>query len=141
MKSLNNLSKYKDQGLLIIRIGLGLLFIFHGYPKLAGGPAGWERLGKAMGFVGIHFLPMLWGFLAAITETIGGVLIIAGLAFRPVCALLVINLIVAAIFTYKVDGSFGDATHALEDAVMFSGLLFVGPGALSIDQKFNEKAI
>ena len=126
--------KYKNTGLLLIRIGLGILFIYHGLPKLIGGPVRWEKLGSATGSVGIHFFPLVWGLLCAITETFGGVLIIVGLAFRPVCLLLVINLLIAAIFTYHVSGSFGDATHAIEDAVMFAGLFFVGPGSYSVDR-------
>ena len=88
MKSLSNLGKYKNYGLWIIRVGLGILFIYHGYPKLFGGPHKWEGLGGAMGYMGIHFSPVAWGFLSAITETIGGLLVILGLAFRPVCILI-----------------------------------------------------
>jgi putative oxidoreductase len=84
--------------------------------------------------VGIHFLPILWGFVCAITETFGGVLVIVGLAFRPVCLLLVINLIIAALFTYHMSGSFGDATHAIEDAITFAGLFFLGAGSYSVDK-------
>lgn len=131
---LNRLGKYKDLGLLIIRVGLGILFIYHGLPKLIGGPVRWERLGTAAGSVGIHFLPVFWGLMCALTETLGGVFVLVGLAFRPVCILLVINLIVAALFTYHVSGSFGDATHAIEDAVVFAGLVFVGPGKYSVDK-------
>ncbi len=134
MTLLKTLGKYKDFGLLIIRIGLGVLFIYHGLPKLIGGPTRWEHLGMAAGSVGIHFLPTFWGFVCALTETVGGVFVIVGLAFRPICILLVLNLIVAAAFTYHVSGSFGDATHAIEDAVTFAGLIFLGPGKYSVDK-------
>jgi putative oxidoreductase len=134
MAFLSNFGKYKNFGLLIIRVGLGILFIYHGLPKLIGGPVRWEKLGAAAGSVGIHFLPMLWGFLCAITETLGGVLVIVGLAFRPVCLLMVINLIIAAAFTFRLSGNFGDATHAIEDAITFAGLFFLGPGSYSVDK-------
>jgi putative oxidoreductase len=137
MHLFNHSDKYKNYGLLIIRVGLGIMFIYHGLPKLMGGPAEWEKLGTAMGYLGIHFLPTLWGFLAAITETIGGLLVILGLLFRPVCILMVINLIVAAIFTYDLSGSFGDAAHAIEDAITFAGLFFIGPGPYSL-LRFNS---
>jgi len=135
MVLLSNLDKYRNYGLLIIRAGLGVMFIYHGFPKLSGGPEKWLHLGAAMGYLGIHFLPVLWGLLSAITETIGGILVILGLVFRPVCLLLVINLLVAAVFTFGVSGSFGDANHAIEDAIMFAGLFFTGPGPYSIDEK------
>ena len=135
MAFFSGLSKYKDYGLLIIRVGLGILFIYHGFPKLFGGPSRWEGLGAATGSVGIHFFPMFWGLVAAITETAGGFLLILGLAFRPVCLLLVINLIVAALFTFNVSGSLGDATHAIEDAITFAGLFLIGPGKYSLDKK------
>lgn len=63
------------------------MFIFHGYTKLLSGPQGWEGLGGSMKNVGINFFPMVWGFMAAITEAFGGFLLILGLAFRPVCLL------------------------------------------------------
>jgi putative oxidoreductase len=135
MALLGKLGNYKNFGLLIIRAGLGIMFIFHGYPKLLGGISMWEQLGGSTKYVGIHFLPVVWGFLCAVTETFGGFLLILGLAFRPVCLLLVINLAVAALSQFgKGEGLMG-ASHAIEDAIMFAGLLFVGPGRYSVDKK------
>ena len=135
MAILDNLGNYKNFGLLIIRLGLGIMFIYHGAPKLAGGPETWEKIGGAMQNVGIGFAPAFWGFMAAITEAIGGLLLIIGFAFRPVCLLLVINLIVAAIMHLaKGDGMQG-AAHPIEVAITFLGLFFIGPGNYSIDKK------
>jgi putative oxidoreductase len=76
----------------------------------------------------------VWGLLAALTEAVGGVLLILGLAFRPVCLLLVINLCVAiAMHLHK--GGLDDAAHAIEDAVTFTGLFFIGPGKYSVDKR------
>ncbi|ASU32549.1 DoxX family protein [Mucilaginibacter xinganensis] len=138
MALLNKLGNYRNFGLLIIRVGLGLMFIFHGYPKLLGGQKEWEQTGSAMGYVGIHFLPTVWGLLAALTETVGGVLLILGLGFRLVCLLMVINLLVAIEFHLHQSGEMGGlmgASHAIEDCIMFAGLLFVGPGKYSVDKK------
>lgn len=135
MAIFHSLNKYRDFGLLIIRIGLGAMFIWHGYPKLIGGPEMWTGIGGSMGAVGINFLPAVWGFLAAVTEAVGGLLIILGLFFRPICLLLVINLVVAALFHLnKGDGLMG-ASHAIEDGIMFLGLFIIGPGLYSIDKK------
>ena len=134
MPILSNLSNYKNFGLLIIRLGLGIMFIYHGVPKLQGGEKQWEQLGASMGVLGIHFAPMVWGLACAIVETVGGLFLILGFWFRPVCVLLIINLAVAALVSYK-GGGLGDASHAIEDAVTFLGLLFLGPGKYSIDKK------
>jgi putative oxidoreductase len=48
MAILSNLSKYKDFGLLLMRAGIGVLFMFYGYPKLLGGPAMWTQIGGSM---------------------------------------------------------------------------------------------
>lgn len=98
----------------------------------------WKEVGSAIGVIGIHFLPVMWGLLAALTETIGGVLLILGLAFRPVCLLLIINLCVAIAFHLHQTGEMGGldgAAHAIEDAVMFTGLFFIGPGKYSVDKR------
>jgi putative oxidoreductase len=134
MALLSKLGNYKNTGLLIIRVGLGIMFIYHGYPKLMGGVKGWEQLGESMKYVGIHFLPVMWGLLAAVTELLGGFLLIIGLAFRPACVFLLINLIVAALLQLRTAG-LGDAAHAIEDAIMFAGLIFIGPGKYSVDKK------
>ncbi len=135
MAILSNLGKHKDLGLLIIRVGLGALMIFHGYPKLLGGPDMWTELGGATEFVGIKFYPVFWGLMAAIAEALGGALVLFGLAFRPACILLVINLVVAAAMHLgKGDGMMG-ASHAIELAIVFAGLVFVGPGKYSVDKR------
>ncbi|MGN8068170.1 DoxX family protein [Mucilaginibacter sp. SG564] len=135
MAILSNLSNYKNFGLLIIRLGLGITFIFYGYPMLMGGVSGWKELGHSTRHIGIHFWPVVWGFLATLTEAFGGVLLIIGFAFRPVCILMILTLIVAAASHFARGEGFGGAAHALEDALIFAGLLFVGPGKYSVDKK------
>ncbi len=138
MALFSNLGNYRNFGLLIIRIGLGIMFIYHGYPKIIGGIKTWEMIGTATGNVGIHFLPVVWGLLAALTETVGGFLLIIGLGFRLACLFLIIDLTVASLFHLHQTGPMGGlamASHAIEDAIMFAGLLFVGPGKYSVDKK------
>ena len=138
MALFSNLGNYRNFGLLIIRVGLGIMFIYHGYPKIIGGVKTWEMIGSATGNVGIHFLPVAWGLLAALTETVGGFLLIIGLGFRLACLFLLIDLTIAALFHLHQTGAEGGlmaASHAIEDAVMFAGLLFVGPGKYSMDKK------
>ena len=72
--------------------------------------------------------------MAACTETFGGFLLVIGLVTRPVCLLLFITMLVASLM-HLATGSLADASHAIEDALLFFGLLFVGPGKYSVDGK------
>lgn len=135
MAYFNGLNKYKDTGLLILRIGIGALFMYHGYPKLFGGPEKWTGVGKAMSAVGITFLPMIWGFIAAITEAVGGLLFLIGFAFRPASLFLMFTMIIASLMHLKNGDGLGTASHAMEMAFVFAGLLFIGPGKFSADGK------
>jgi putative oxidoreductase len=131
----HTLNKYRDFGLLIIRVGLGAMFIYHGYPKLMGGPEKWAAVGSATKYVGITFAPVLWGLLAALIEAAGGMFIIFGLAFRPVCLLLAINMAIAALSHLGQGQGLSAASHAIEDGIVFLGLLVIGPGKYSVDRK------
>lgn len=135
MAIFSNLGKYKNTGLLIIRVGLGIMFIFHGYPKLLGGPDQWTAVGSAMKYTGIDFFPVGWGLLAAVTETFGGFLVILGLAFRPATLLLAITMLVATTMHLKSGDGLNVASHAIEAAIVFIGLTFIGPGRYSVDKK------
>lgn len=132
---LNSLGKYRNIGLLILRMGIGAMFVFHGAPKMLGGPAKWEGLGKAVGIFGISFAPTFWGFMAAVAEFFGGFALILGLFTREFSALLVITMAVAAGFHFnRGEGLFG-ASHAVELGILFFSLIFIGPGKYSLDER------
>lgn len=132
---LDFMGRYRDLGLLILRIGLGVMFLWHGAPKLAGGPEKWEKIGTAMASTGINAIPIFWGFMASFAEFFGGICLILGVMFRPACTLLTITMAVAAAMHLgKGDGLKG-ASHAIEDGIVFLSLLLIGPGKYSIDKK------
>lgn len=134
---LNSLEKYRDFGLLVLRIGIGLSFVYRGWPKMSGGMERWEQIGGAMAVFGIAIVPVFWGFLAAFSEFIGGMAIAAGLFFRPACLLLLVTMIVAAASHLDRGDGLGRASHAIEMAVVFFSFLFLGAGRLSLDEKLN----
>lgn len=126
---------YKDVGLLVLRLGLGGMFIWHGWPKISGGPEMWAKLGGAMTFLGVSFMPEFWGFMSASAEFFGGICVVSGLFFRPACIFLTINLAVAAnMHLGKGDGLLA-ASHAIEDGIVFLSLSFIGPGKYALDEK------
>ena len=79
---LRSLSKYRDTGLLILRILIGLSFLAHGLPKLTAGPELWIKLGKSMEFLGVFSYPLFWGLVSALTESIGGFLLLIGFCLK-----------------------------------------------------------
>jgi putative oxidoreductase len=144
MMNLSFLGKYKEFGLLLLRLGLGAAFVLHGGPKLFGGPEVWAGLGKAMAAVGIDVLPVFWGFMAAFAECFGGVFMILGLFFRPAVILLAITMTVATVKhsaetpakpTSRWEHFMQVTIRPLELAVVFYGLIFIGPGRFSFDKE------
>lgn len=135
------LNKYRDTGLLVLRIGIGLMFILHGAPKLFGGVEKWEKLGMAMATLGIGFAPAFWGFMAAISEFFGGICLILGVVFRPACILLTITMLVAAISHLSRGDGLGGASHAIELGIVFLSLILIGAGRYSLDEKLRPHQV
>lgn len=133
------LNKFRDFGLLILRLGLGSMFIVHGAPKMFGGPETWERVGMATASLGVNFAPALWGFMAAFSEFVGGILLILGLFFRPACMLLVLTMVVATSMHLDRGDGLRGASHAIEAGIVFLSLILIGPGKYSLDELFHLK--
>ena len=123
---------YKNTAILILRLGIGFMFILHGWPKFIGGPEKWFKLGEyGMDSLGINFLPMFWGFMAAFSEFFGGIHIILGLFTRFFSLLLFITMFVATM-THISDGIMS-ASHAIESSIIFLSLFLMGGGKYSLD--------
>ena len=134
----NKSENWRDIGLLILRLGVGAMFMVHGIPKIVAGPELWAKLGSAMGNFGIHFWPTLWGFLAAISESGGGLLMMAGLAFRPAMAFMFITMMVAATHHLTAGDGIQIASHAIEAGTLFLSLIFIGPGKCTLMRLFKR---
>ena len=122
-----------DFGLLILRVGIGSMFLLHGYPKLAGGVEKWESLAQ----YGLPFLPegnicVFFGLAAALAEFFGGLLLILGGYHRIACGAIATTMVVA--FNAKLAAvsdvsSFAkDAGWPLELLIVSIALFFAGPG-------------
>ena len=131
------LNKHRHIGLLVLRIGIGCMFILHGAPKLFGGAEKWTQIGMAMANLGIGFMPAFWGFMAAISEFFGGVCIILGIVFRPACILLTITMLVAAVSHLSRGDGLSGASHAIELGIVFLSLILIGAGKYSVDEKLR----
>ena len=134
---LSSLDRYRNTGLLLLRIGVGLcIAIMHGWDKISSGPELWTQLGGTAELIGIGFLPALWGFLSAVAEFVGGLLVVVGLLFRPALILLVLNMSMAA--TMHVMTGNGSPELAIIYGIVFFSLIFIGPGRYSLDAYYGS---
>ena len=122
-----------DLALLVLRVGIGISFVFvYGWAKITGGMETWSGLGANMALFGLDFVPAFWGFMAALAEFGGGLLLMLGLFFRPALVLMILTMIVAA--TGHISGQIdGGPWHATEMGTVFLALLLLGPGRYSLD--------
>jgi len=130
---LRSLDKYHDVGLLILRVGIGIMFMGHGLPKLIAGPEKWLILGGTMNALGVDFAPMVWGFMAGFSEFAGGMLLALGFFTRPACFFLLATMIVATSMHISKGDPFLKYSHAMEAGILFLSLIFIGPGKYSLD--------
>lgn len=117
-------------GALLLRLALGLSMAVHGYQKVI--PSG--ALHHFAHYVSTIGLPYWLGYVSALTELVGGVLLILGLLTRLSAALVAINMLVA-FFKVGLHQGFGIYNYILALAAIAFMLLFYGGGALSLDEK------
>lgn len=128
-----------EWGILCLRLGLGGMFIYHGLPKVLGGPKEWRQLGQAMVTLGIPFWPAGWGFAAAVAELVGGVGLVLGLFYLPFLVVLIVTMVVAAVFHLIKGDGLVHASHAIEVGITFIAMIFLGPGPYALDDWFAHK--
>jgi putative oxidoreductase len=123
-----------DLGKFILRAVVGVGIMTHGYPKIFGvtaeGAPRMERFIAGVAGMGFPF-PMYFAWAAALSELVGGLLLILGLGARAAGFLITCTMAVA-LYRHRADG-FGDMEMAL--LYFASALFFVlsGPGRHSLD--------
>jgi putative oxidoreductase len=127
MQSLENL---KPVALLLLRVALGIIFIFHGYPKLFVNMAGTVQMFGKMGF------PGYFAYIAGVFEFFGGILLIAGLFTRIAGLLLAIEMAVAVLRVHLPQGAITQVKNYEFPLALMAGaflLATTGAGLLSFD--------
>jgi putative oxidoreductase len=125
--------KYQDAAILLLRLGVGVVFIVAGWGKLTGieGTIGF------FGNIGIP-APMIMAWVVALVEFIGGIMVLTGLYIRIPALLLAIVMLVA-ILTTKLDGPFGPMRLDLMLMLMALSLALLNSGKYSVDNLINRK--
>jgi putative oxidoreductase len=97
--------------------------------------AAWTQIGHAMANLGIGFMPNVWGLLAALSEFMGGILLILGFLFRPAATFILLTMCVALVTVFRQHPhEFAVYSRPLEMLSILIVFLFVGPGKFSIDR-------
>ena len=127
--------RLRDVGLLVLRVGLGVMFLHHGWPKISGGPEKWAQIGMATANLGVTFAPAFWGLMAALSEFGGGLCLIAGFATRIAAFFMAGTMAVAATMHLSSGDGLSVASHAIEAGVVFLSLILIGAGRFSLDAR------
>ncbi|MFA5199447.1 MAG: DoxX family protein [Candidatus Omnitrophota bacterium] len=121
-----------DLGILILRLGIGIMFVAHGLQKAFGlfaGPGikGFSEMLSSLGFVPAPF----WAYVAAYSELVGGLLLIIGFQARGAAAVLLILIVTAALKVHIAKGFFlsgGGFEYTFVIASACLALILLGPG-------------
>ena len=124
----------QNLGLLILRIGIGIIFMIHGTQKLLGGAKALERVGSAMSLFGITFAPVLWGIAAALTMLLGGLALALGTTTRIASLLLAWTMVVALALHVSRGDPFMIYSSALSMLIVFIALACTGPGSYTLEK-------
>ena len=138
-----------DLALFALRLaGFGLIFA-HGIGKLTGLLGGSDRFVQGVAKLGFP-APLGFAWAAALVETLGGLLIVLGLATRVAALLGAVVMAVAAFLRHQAVGqlavhaglaatppavveSWGSPEKALIYLLVFVALALLGPGRWSLD--------
>jgi len=132
--------KRRNAGLLLLRAGIGIMYMGHGAPKLLGGQQKWAELGSAMGNLGIHFAPAFWGAMAGCAEFFGGLLLVIGFLTRPALALISFTMVVATLTHLSGGDPFNTYSRPIEMLIVLLSLILFGAGRYSVDSKLKRAA-
>lgn len=128
------ITKNKDLALLLLRVGVGVIFILSGWGKLAG----MEGTQQFFGNIGIP-LPGMMAWVVALVEFLGGLMVLAGYKIKIPAVLLAIVMLVA-ILTVKLGGDNVFQGMRLELMLLLTSfaLAIMNTGEYSLDAMLDK---
>ena len=130
--SSNTFSNLPPYGALILRLALGVCMLHHGYSKVV--PDG--AMDHYAHYIVSLGLPYWLGYVSALTEFAGGILLLLGLLTRIAAGLIAINMLVAFIEVGIHQGAGTSELIGLVFAIAVAVICF-GGGAYALDQKIG----
>ncbi|MBI2368022.1 MAG: DoxX family protein [Deltaproteobacteria bacterium] len=136
---MSDLFSATDLALLILRVGTGVIFMPHGYPKMTGrgtkGKGGRDHLTQSLAQMGLPF-PFAFAVLVGASEFFGGLLLILGLQTRWAALALAFVMLVATGRVLAQRGFVGEADFPFSLLVAVLALALLGGGTISVEQLF-----
>ena len=129
-----------DVALLVLRIALGIVFIAHGLQKTFGTFGGPGIKGTSDMLMSLGITPsLLWAWVDALGELIGGLFVISG-AFPRIGAVLIASSMLVAIFKVHLSKGFfimqGGFEYAFLALMVSVSIIIAGGGKFSLFNKF-----
>lgn len=126
-------SSATDTGLLLLRVGLGIIFLAHGAQKVFG-LFGGHGLAATVGGMESMGIPAPLAYLASFTELFGGLAVLLGILTRLASLGLLITMLVAILLVGIKGGFFAPKgfEFAFSLAVIALTLMFTGPGRFAV---------
>lgn len=128
---------YTDLALLILRVGTGLIFIPHGYPKMTGRgtreKGGRAHLTQSLSQMGLPF-PFVFATLVGVIEFFGGISLILGWQTQWASLALAFVMLVATARVQVQRGFVGEADFPFSLLVATLALALLGGGTIGLDQ-------
>ncbi len=139
-----NYSAFQSLALLIIRIAIAMVFLYHGSQKLFGAFGGPDYHQFAKFLAAKHVpMPMESAILSGCAEFFGGLIFLVGTGLRLISIPLAFNMLVAVIMTAPNGFSVANKPYpgceyplTLLLVVISMGLL--GPGEYTLDRLFRK---
>jgi len=120
----------RDLGLLVLRLVAGACMAYHGYGKVFGGHM--DQMIEGVGKMGFP-APLFFAWAAAVSELVGGVLVVIGLRTKIASLFVAITMAVAFFVAHKAD-AFQVKELALAYLGVFTALALTGAGKFSLDR-------
>mgnify|MGYP001619385002 CR=1 FL=1 len=123
---------------LVLRVGVGLVFVIHGYQKLFGGLEGTSGFFSSLGIPAAG----LFALIVGVVEFFGGIALLLGLLTQVAGVLLFIVMLIAFLLVHGKNGFMvtnGGYEFVLVLGLAALSLAFSGAGSLSLDRFVFKK--